>query len=137
MAVVKNKTWKKGKGDQYHLNLPIMLRLWGRILSGTEGKETEICKIKIVKNWDGEEYQVFWNFIHPCLEMRVTGETWSVEVKGWCTVYMQCSWGSRQVDNAWIRTHSCSRTIRICSIITLIWRRGTSRLWRGFLTQAL
>ena len=48
---------------------PVKLRLLRRISSGEDGKGTEMLgkKIKIFKNGGGEEYQVGWNLIHPCL----------------------------------------------------------------------
>ena len=62
MALGKNLTEKKGNGEAI-----IILRLLGIISSREEGDGTEIFgkKIKILK-WgrDGEEYQVFGNFIH-------------------------------------------------------------------------
>ena len=45
----------------------IILKLLGRISSREKGKGIESLgkKIKILKNGDGEEYEVVGNFIHP------------------------------------------------------------------------
>ena len=63
MAVGKNKTWKKGKRGS-NIIFPIILKLLGRILSG-KGDNKFREENQDFKKWDGEEYQVAGNFIHP------------------------------------------------------------------------
>ena len=68
MTLGKNITWKKGKGKQY--NLPMILRLLGRISSGErDGNFGEECQD--FKTWGWEEYQFAGNSIQPC---KITGQ---------------------------------------------------------------
>ena len=62
MAFGKNITWKKGS----NIIFPVFLGCW------KEGKRTEIFReqIKMLKNGDGEEYQVGGNLIHPCPRIK-------------------------------------------------------------------
>ena len=66
LAVGKNITWKKGERES-NIILPIILRLLGRLSSGTKRKGDENFgeENQGLKNGGGEEYQVVGNFIHP------------------------------------------------------------------------
>ena len=75
------KVEKRESGS--NIIFPIILRLLGRISSGEEGMGTDMLgkKIKILKNGCWEEYQVAWNFIHPCPvtppSTAATSTTWT------------------------------------------------------------
>ena len=66
MAAGKNKTRKKDKEKLYHLPIPIISRLLGRISTGEE-KRKEIWEKKIKILGDGKVCQVPGEFIYPCL----------------------------------------------------------------------
>ena len=66
----KNITWKKGKGEKYHL--PYKSRLLGRISSG---KGTKILgkEIENLKKWGLGRISSCRNFKHPWLYFQVIG----------------------------------------------------------------
>ena len=65
MAVGKNITWKREIGKQY--NLPYIMKAVGNTIklgTGGDGDENVGEENQVLRNGDGDEYQVVCNFLY-------------------------------------------------------------------------